>query len=169
MDTGASASGFSSEPWSFSFETRLGADAAAVWAHAVSIEGVNRELAPLARMTAPPGLRRLDGSDLVLGQRLLRSWILAFGVLPIDYDDLTLVELEPGRRFLERSPMLSQRLWQHERTVDPIPGGCVVRDTVHFEPRLRWLGYLQLPVFRLVFANRHRRLARIFGAARSGG
>ena len=33
--------------------------------------------------------------------------------MPIDYDDLTFIELEPVRRFLERSPMLSQREWQH--------------------------------------------------------
>jgi hypothetical protein len=29
--------------------------------------------------------------------------VLFLGVLPIDYDDLTLVSLEPGRGFHERS------------------------------------------------------------------
>lgn len=148
----------------FSFETRLRAPAATVWAHATTITGVNRELFPLARMTAPCGAR-LDPEAIVPGERVFRSWILALGVLPVDYDDLTFAELEAPRRFLERSPMLTQRLWEHERTVEPSDDGCVVRDRVRFEPRSRLLGRLQLPVFRLVFANRHRRLARIFGAA----
>ena len=51
-----------------------------------------------------------------LGERLFRSWILLFGVLPIDYDDITLVSIEPGRGFHERSSMLSMRVWEHERT-----------------------------------------------------
>lgn len=148
----------------FSFSTRLRAPAGDVWAHASTIAGVNRELFPLARMTAPPGAR-LDASTIVPGRRAFRSWILAFGVVPVDYDDLTLVDLEEPRRFLERSAMLTQRLWEHERTVEPAGGGCLVRDRVRFEPRSTLLGRLQLPVFRLVFANRHRQLARIFGAA----
>jgi ligand-binding SRPBCC domain-containing protein len=150
----------------FCFETRLAAAAEEVWAHAMTIEGVNRELWPLARMTAPPDLARLDAPSLPMGRRLLRSWILAFGVLPVDYDDVTLVELTPGRRFLERSPMLTQRLWEHEREVVPeAAGGCLVRDRVRFEPRSRLVGRVQFPVFRLVFRNRHRRLVALFGAA----
>jgi len=42
--------------------------------------------------------------------------------VPIDYDDLTFIELEPVRRFLERSPMLSQREWQHERVIEAAGG-----------------------------------------------
>ena len=150
----------------FCFETRLAATAEAVWDHAMTIEGVNLELWPFARMTAPPDLARLDASSLPMGRRLLRSWILVFGFLPVDYDDLTFAELTPGRRFLERSPMLTQRLWEHEREVVPeAAGGCLVRDRVRFEPRSRLLGRLQLPVFRLVFRNRHRRLVALFGLA----
>lgn len=153
-----------SPTFGFSFETRLRAPAADVWSHATSIAGVNRELFPLARMTAPAG-GRLDSASIVPGRRVFRSWILALGVLPVDYDDLTFVEFQEPHRFLERSPMLTQRLWEHERTVEPAGEGCLVRDSVRFDPRIAALGRLQLPVFRLVFANRHRRLARIFGAA----
>ncbi len=150
----------------FCFETRLAATAQAVWDHAMTIEGVNLELWPLARMTAPSNLARLDDASLPTGRRLVRSWILAFGFLPVDYDDVTFAELAPGRRFLERSPMLTQRLWEHEREVVPYAtGGCLVRDRVRFEPRSRLLGRLQLPVFRLVFRNRHRRLVALFGPA----
>ena len=114
-------------------------------------------------MTHPRGLERLDATDVVLGRRLLRSWILAFGVLPIDYDDLTFVELEPGLRFLERSPMLTQREWNHERVIEPAGRGSRVVDRVTFAPRVAALGALHQAVFRLAFELRHRNLRRIFG------
>ncbi|MFN2426558.1 MAG: hypothetical protein ABR587_08955 [Candidatus Binatia bacterium] len=126
---------------------------------------MNHELFPLARMTSPASVATLDAADIVPGRRVFRSWILFLGLLPVDYDDLTFVEFEAPRRFLERSPMLTQVCWQHERVVETSGPGCVVTDTVRFEPRWRPLGYLQLPVFRLVFANRHRRLAGLFGSA----
>ncbi|HYC54451.1 MAG TPA: hypothetical protein VEL28_05895 [Candidatus Binatia bacterium] len=148
---------------SFEVFSVLRAPAEKVWAHAISLDGVNAELAPIARMTAPPGAS-LDPSHVVLGQRLFRSWILAFGVLPIDYDDITLIELEPGRRFLERSPMLSQAMWEHERVIEPQGSeSCTVRDRVRFRPRLWLLGRMQKPLFHLTFINRHRNLRRMFG------
>lgn len=151
--------------YGFALRTSLRAPRAAVWAHAMSMEGVNDELFPFARMTAPKGRRRLDAADVATGQRLFRSWILAFGVLPVDYDDLTFVELQPGRRFLERSPMGSQRLWEHERVVRDDGDGCIVVDRVRFRPRVPMLGSVQREIFFLVFRNRHRRLASRFGRA----
>jgi ligand-binding SRPBCC domain-containing protein len=147
----------------FAIRSRLAASAEEVWSHAIRLEGVNRELAPLARMTAPRASRTLDLEQLPLGVPAFRSWILAFGILPIDYDDLTLVELERGRRFLERSTLLTQRLWEHERVVSPADAGCVISDRVRFTPRMAILGPLHRVVFRLVFELRHRNLRRIFG------
>ena len=147
----------------FEFSSRLAAPAAEVWAHATSMRGVNRELFPLARMTHPREFSVLDPQRVPIGRRTFRSWILAAGVLPIDYDDLTFVALEPGRRFLERSPMLTQREWQHERVVEPAAGGSTITDRVSFAPRVPWLGPLFLAVFRTAFALRHRNLRRIFG------
>lgn len=148
----------------FEFSSRLAAPAAEVWAHATSMRGVNRELFPLARMTHPAEYSVLEPARVPIGQRAFRSWILAFGIFPIDYDDLTLIELEPGRRFLERSPMLTQREWQHERVIEPAAGGSMITDRVSFAPRVPWLGPLFLPVFRMAFALRHRNLRRIFRA-----
>jgi hypothetical protein len=112
------------------------------------MRGVNREFFPLVRMTWPGADGRLP-SPPRLGERLFRSWILFLGLLPIDYDDLTLIEFEPGRRFLERSVMLSQRQWVHERIVTPTAMGCRLTDSVRFIPRL-------------AFRWRHRNLRRRF-------
>jgi hypothetical protein len=88
--------------------------------------------------------------------------VLLGGVLPVDFDDITLVERGPGMRFLERSPMGSMRLWEHERTVTPRGGGeSEVRDRLTFEPRLP-VGRIARAGVERVFRHRHRRLAGWF-------
>lgn len=134
-----------------------------VWARVATFEGVNDELMPIARMTCPVEFRRIDPAVVPLGRPWFRSWLLLFGVVPFDYDHLTLVAIEPGRGFHEDSTMLSQRRWVHVRRLEDVAGGCRVTDRVGFEPRAAWLGPLLLPVFRAVFRHRHRRLARYFG------
>ena len=131
------------------------------------MRGVNRELFPLARMTHPRELSVLEPGIVPLGQRAFRSWIFAFGLVPIDYDDLTFIEIERGRRFLERSPMLTQREWQHERVIEADGSGSTLTDRVRFAPRFAALGPLLLPVYRLTFWLRHRNLRRIFGGTES--
>jgi hypothetical protein len=115
-------------------------------------------------MTFPQGI-----SDLTAAwkpsERLFRSWLLLAGIFPIDYDDVVFEEVEPGRRFLERSSLLTQRVWEHERTIESTPEGCLVTDRVRFVPRLPWLAGLYRPVLRAVFRWRHRNLRSLFGEA----
>jgi hypothetical protein len=141
----------------------LRAEPAAVWERAMSAEGINAELGPVLRMTVPRGLESLDLHGLEPGP-LGRSWLLLFGLVPVDYDDIGLERIEPGRGFLERSTMLSQRLWEHERTIEPGEGeGTVIADRIAWEPRLPLPGRLLRPLFTAVFRHRHRRLQRHFG------
>ncbi len=135
-----------------------------VWARVSTVAGVNFELRPIARMTAPRGVDSLADVDVALGARLFRSWILLFGLVPIDYDDLTLVRLEPGRGFHERSSMLSQRVWEHERTLAADGAGCRVTDRLRFEPRPPIPATAVERVVRLLFQHRHRRLRTMLGA-----
>ena len=148
----------------FQLRSRLDAPPAQVWERVITPEGINSELMPICRMTLPRGLRTLDPSEIELGKPLGRSWILLFGFLPIDYDEITLIRLEPEKGFLERSRMLTQSVWEHERTIEPDgENGSLLSDRVRFEPRLRVLARPLLPVFRAVFRHRHRRLRRQFG------
>ena len=151
----------STREYGFSFSSDLRAPLEEVWSHATDMRGVNREFFPLVRMTCPVPDGRLP-SPPPLGQRLFRSWILLFGLLPIDYDDLTFAEFDSGRRFLERSALFSQKQWVHERTLTPTAMGCRVTDSVRFIPRLRPFASLHLAVFRLAFRWRHRNLRRLF-------
>ena len=145
------------------FESMLAVPPERAWAWATSVRGVTTELAPWLRMTAPRGFERLVGDDVPVGRPLFRSYVFLLGILPIDRSDLTLVELEPGRRFQEQSPMLSMKLWRHERTIFPTADGCRVRDHLEFEPRFarRLVGRF----IEAVFTHRHAVLRAQLGTA----
>ena len=124
-----------SRPAEFEVSSLVPAPPEKVWERIITPAGINHELRPWMRMTRPRGFERLDPES---------------------------VELEPGRRFLERSPMLSQRSWQHERIVEPAEGGSRVTDRIRMEPRLGLPGAPLRPLFRAVFRHRHRRLRAWF-------
>jgi hypothetical protein len=148
--------------------SRLAASADRVWDHAVTMSRVNAELWPLARMSYPREAATLSLSPEQIGRPLFRSTIYFLGLLPVDYDEITIVEFEPGRRFLERSRMFTQAVWQHERTVESCAGGCTITDRIDFSPRLRLFAPLYRPVFAAAFALRHHRLRQLFGTLGEG-
>ncbi len=148
-----------------SVSSRLEADPATVWERVTTAAGINDEMRPIMRMTVPPGVERLDPERVELDERIGRSWVLLFGLIPFDFDDLTLVSFEPGRGFLERSSMLSQRVWEHQRTLEPAGDGCLIIDRVRWEPRLGLPGRPLRPLIGFFFGHRHRRLRRRFGGA----
>ena len=87
-------------------------------------------------------------------------------MLPVDFDDLVLESVEPGRGFRERSRLGSCSAWHHDRTLQPLAGGGTrVVDAVAFAPRLRAAGGLQALVFEAAFRWRHQRLRTLWGAA----
>ncbi len=148
-----------------SVSSQLHAPPAAVWDRVMTPEGINDEMRPYLRMTLPRGVERLDPESVEIGVPIGRSWILLFGLLPFDYDEVCLARLEPGRGFLERSRMLSQRSWEHERTLEPVAGGCLITDRVSWQPRLGLPGRPLRPAIAWFFGHRHRRLRRHFGGA----
>ena len=143
--------------------SHLDAPAETVWGYVTTFEGVNSELRPLLRMTTPRDWTRLAPERIRLGERLFRSWLLLFGVLPIDYDDLTIVAMGPGYRFLERSRMMSASVWEHERSVEAMGSdSCRVTDRVSYTPRWRPFGLVLRWFVPALFAHRHRRLRAVF-------
>jgi ligand-binding SRPBCC domain-containing protein len=100
-----------------------------------------------------------------VGVPIGRCWLRLFGVLPFDYDLLTIAELDRGRSFDEQSTMLSMRTWRHQRTVTPEGDAkAVVRDRITFELRapLRPATAVVAAGLRALFGHRHRRLQRHF-------
>jgi ligand-binding SRPBCC domain-containing protein len=147
----------------FTVSSRLASPPAEVWDAVTSPEGVNHELWPIVQMTVPRGF-----SGGLREGSLGRSWILLAGVVPIDYDDLRIASVDPGRGFSERSVMGSCSAWNHDRTVTPLDGGgCRVVDRIGFTPRLALAGGLMALTFEATFRWRHRRLRARFGAGRN--
>ena len=145
------------------FASTLGATPAEVWSVVSTMQGVNHELSPWLRMTFPATRAASDGQPVPLGERLFRSWILFFGVLPVDYDDIVLVRVDSGRGFREESTTAMARSWIHERTIEATPGGCRITDQVELVPRPFVPGLLLGRVVGALFAHRHRRLRARFG------
>ena len=141
------------------------APAEQVWARVVTPEGINDEVRPWMTMSMPRGAQGLTVDNVPVGTPIGRAWLRLFGVLPFDYDRLTIAELEPGRSFDEQSTMMSMRQWRHQRSVTPDGDTkAVVHDRVTFQPRV-WLRFAT-PVLKAgigaLFGHRHRRLQRHF-------
>ncbi|HWW45812.1 MAG TPA: hypothetical protein VN180_12140 [Acidimicrobiia bacterium] len=142
-------------------ELALPADRHEVWAAVSTVDGVNRELSPLVRMTDPTDGAPFDTEPWQAGTPVL--WQLLFGIIPVDRHRVELVAFPNRRGFRESSSTWLHRVWRHERTLRDDPSGCIVRDVVEIEPRL---GVLRPIVGRSVgrmFRHRHRRLRRRFG------
>lgn len=140
------------------FESTLDARIEDVWARQTTLEGINYELGPLLRMSAPRGA---TVEQAPVGRPWFRSWVFLLKVIPIDYDHLCLVSIDPPHGFHERSTMLSARVWEHKRT---LTGATTVVDELRFEPR-PLLGPVLRLVIPIAFRHRHRRLRKRFGTA----
>jgi len=147
------------------FESRIPRSAAELWAWSTSARGVHAEMAPVLKLEFPKGMQHIPQGQDSLGSPLGNCRFLLFGVVPVDLSRLTFVEMEPGRRFVEQSPLLSMKSWRHERLIEPVADGALVTDSLEFTPRMAGpvVGWL---VGRF-FAHRHAVLRREFGERRS--
>ena len=131
-----------------------------VWDRVTSPEGIDAEMRPLLSMRMPREMAGRRIEDLPLDEPLGRAWLLLLGVLPVEYDDFSLMAVDPPRSFHEDSRLLSARRWQHRRELEPVTGGTRVTDTLTVDPRALVPGLLVRAVVGALFAHRHLRLAR---------
>ena len=133
----------------------------------LTLRGVNTELWPLVRMTAPGSWANRPIVDWPVQKHLFNSWILILGLLPADRHRFYLRSVTPGEGFVEASSSTINAKWTHERRITPVQGGCRIVDRVEYRCRLAMLGYLLLPVYKYVFRRRHRNLRARYGGHRS--
>lgn len=151
--------------YSMTFQSALAAPPARVWQWITSADGIAAEMSPWLRMSTP---RQETQASLLAGFApgvpLFRSRISLFGLLPVDYSDLTLTSLDEGSGFVEQSPMGSMSLWRHERRITPqTGGGCLLTDTLTFRPRFG--GRIAAGIVEAFFSHRHQVLRRRLGQA----
>ncbi|MBS1613192.1 MAG: hypothetical protein JST49_10255 [Bacteroidetes bacterium] len=149
-------------PFTFSIQSKVNADKQALWQHVTQMQNVNYELLPIVRMTYPADRAALNGADVPLHTPLFTSVLLLFSIIPIDLHHLAFDKIDDGNAFYENSTTLTHKYWKHTRTLTATDGGTWVKDEVTFQPRLPLLGHLFLPVYKQVFAHRHRRLTKLF-------
>jgi hypothetical protein len=148
-------------PVRLEFSSRLAASADEVWKWITSWKSISTEMRPYFRMTAPRGVKSIDDLNVIPGTPLFRSRVYLFGIIPIDYSDVTLLELGKGKGFVEQSPMGSMSLWRHERKIEGTTNGCTITDILTFQPRtarklVAWF-------IGRVFTHRHAVLRRHLG------
>jgi len=149
----------------FEISSTVAASPLQAWHWITSVQGIGAELSPFLRMSSPKGIEALPDLQFVPGKPLFRSIIYLFGVLPVDYSNLTLLELKPGVGFIEQSPMGSMKHWRHERIIRPLPVGCEVTDVLIFQPR--FASALSSWIVKKLFTHRHAVLRSRLGAARA--
>jgi hypothetical protein len=152
----------------FEIKSDLAIKASEFWSQC-SLESVNWELAPFIRMTAPTDWQSQPIEGWPVGVELFKSWILLFGVLPVDRHAFRLREMAPGFGFYERSSSWTSREWNHDRTVVGNDHGCTVIDRVAVVSRVPILEPFLLPIYRLIFRHRHRRLRKKYARPTAAG
>ena len=133
-----------------------------VWDLVITPSGIDHELRPLLSMTMPAAHRDATIATVPVGERLGRAWLRLGGILPVDFDDLRLVSVDPPHSFHESSTMLGARVWEHRRTLAATGDGRTrVTDELRMVPRVPLPCPVRALVGRVVdalFAHRHRRL-----------
>ncbi len=149
--------------YEFQFESALGESASSIWKEIANMPGVNWELGPFIYMTSPEPFRNKSISDWPTGESLFRSILLFFRFLPIDIHFFGMKNIGPNA-FEEKSSSLVNSIWEHHRSLFPQSEESVlIRDSVRYSARLPFMGALLFPVYKLVFAHRHKKLRRKFG------
>lgn len=130
-----------------------------------SIATVNFELGPWIQMSAPAAWRSLKLKDWNGNGQLFKSWVLLLGILPLDRHAFGKLDLSQKMRFIEHSSSWINRIWQHERAVKAVAGGCEITDKISFAPRLPLLSPVLKAIYILVFRHRHSKLRALYAAA----
>ncbi|HMI87593.1 MAG TPA: hypothetical protein VK550_26085 [Polyangiaceae bacterium] len=150
--------------YSLSFASELDVPRASVWEIVGTMKGVNEELGPWLRMTAPPQALNLRIENAPIGRPMFVSWVLFAAVLPIDRHRFMLAHVDAGHGFVEDSTSWSQRRWEHRRHLEPYgERRCIITDRLSFTPRVAAAGAFLASVIGVIFRHRHRRLRERFG------
>ena len=148
-----------------SFESKVARTPGELWKWSTSVRGVDAEMAPVLKLDFPKGMTHIPEDGDSLGRPLGNCKFLLFGLIPVDLSRLTFAVVEPGRRFVEQSPLLSMKYWRHERVIQPGADGTRVVDNLEFTPRFA-TGMVTWFISKF-FQHRHAVLERQFRERRS--
>jgi len=147
----------------FKQKSRLSIGASEFVENQLNFDGVNYELAPIVRMTAPSEWKSKSLRHAPERQSLFNSCILLFGIILVDLHKIKFSQvLENG--FKETSSSVLMKHWNHTRKVEQCGNGCEVMDDVSFSTRIPFVAGLVKPIYGFIFKHRHKRLKKKFGS-----
>jgi ligand-binding SRPBCC domain-containing protein len=146
-------------------ESKVPRSPAELWDWSTSVQGVDTEMGPVLKIDFPKEMTHIPRDGSGLGRPLGNFRFLLFGVVPVDLSRLTFTEIEPGRRFVEQSPLLSMKSWRHERILTPAPDGTRIVDRLDFTPR--FAGPIVGWCIERFFRHRHAMLKKQYRERRS--
>lgn len=149
------------------FESTVPATPHELWNWSTSVQGIGTEMGPILKLHSREGSIPVPQDQGSLGKVLGKCTFLLFGILPIDQSKLTFTEVEPGRRYVEQSQLLSMKRWRHERIIAPGADGTRVIDNLEFTPR--FVGGLAKWFISQLWKHRHEVLRRQFHERRNTG
>jgi hypothetical protein len=141
----------------FEMESELAVSSNELAHDTLNMSGVNYELGPLLKMSAPDIWQSKSITDWPTNQNLFTSNILLLGLIPIDRHYFNFKTID-SFGFKENSKSLMNSLWSHERLIKSVGYGSVIKDVIIYESKLGILGNLFMPIYKAIFKHRHNRL-----------
>ena len=151
----------------FEMETSLALSPDQLASELLLMSGVNDELAPFLKMSAPQPWALTPISEWPMNKELFTSRVLLLGLLPIDLHRFKFVSLDRSG-FKESSRTLLNAQWCHQRIISAKGSGSSVRDIVYYEGKLAIVGRLLKPLYHAIFVHRHKRLAAKYAGINIG-
>jgi hypothetical protein len=146
----------------FEIESDLPIEPMKLYRELLTIKGVNRELSPYIKMSAPKQWRAKPISEWPVGAFLFNSRVTLFGLIPIDSHGFKFSEVSESG-FSETSKTLMNKEWNHTRSIVKTSAGSKVKDLVEYKSKLGFMGYLLMPFLLTIFKHRHSKLKAIYG------
>ena len=176
---------------SLEFKSELCCSREKVWKGISTMKGVNKEFFPLLYMTSPDSNLQIS-SSLVGISPLFRSWLLLFGIFPIEFDLISFIQVKEEEKFEEKSSMLLIKEWNHKRDlyilsndnqnndslntlnndqkndlemdqkINETENKTLIVDRLSFIPRIPGTGFILSFIIKSLFYYRHWRLRMIY-------
>jgi len=149
----------------FEIATHLSVEPVKLYRELLTINGVNRELAPYINMSAPKQWRAKQISEWPVGAFFFNSRVTLFGLIPIDSHRFKFSEVSESG-FSESSKTLMNKEWNHTRSIVAAGSGSKVKDLIEYKSKLSIVGIILMPVFKAIFKHRHKKLKAKYGTNR---
>ena len=146
----------------FEVESDLSVEPAKLYRELLNISGVNRELAPYIKMSAPKQWSVKPICEWPVGEFLFYSRVTLFGLIPIDSHGFKFSTVSESG-FSETSKTFMHKEWNHTRSIVKADEGSKVRDHIEYKSKLGFFGYILMPVFKAIFKHRHNKLKAKYG------